>query len=113
MDAWNWLVEHPNFVMMVAGPVVSLTAILFIFLPVLIASTPHARSQTPPVSAIPIMPGQHFRFVGYAFSGDAWRSGGIYQRTILFLFRTAFLLGGAVLMLLFAVMVTAQIRVVS
>ncbi|MFZ4605763.1 MAG: hypothetical protein ACOYM5_05855 [Caulobacter sp.] len=113
MNIWDWLVEHPDLVLRVAGPVASLSAILFFLLPVLIASTPHARSQTTQVPAIQITPGQHFRFVGYAFGSDAWRSGGFYQRSILLLYRTTYVLGGAVLMLLFAVMVTAQIRAVS
>lgn len=113
MDAWNWLVEHSDLVLRIAGPVVSLSAILFFLLPILIASTPHAKAQATQVPAIQILPGQHYRFVGYAFSGDAWRSGGFYQRSILLFYRTTYILGGAVLALLFAVMVTAQIRAVS
>lgn len=113
MDVWNWLVEHEDYVWTVAGPVVFPAAMLFIFLPLLIAQTPHARLQATPVPAFPLTPGQHFRFMGYAFSKDAWLSGGFYQRTLLLLFRTAFLLGGFAVILMFAVSVTAQMRAVS
>ncbi|MDO8298038.1 MAG: hypothetical protein Q7T19_16570 [Caulobacter sp.] len=113
MDAWNWLIERSDYVFMVAGPVVFPAAMLLIFLPLLIAQTPHARSLATPVPAFPLTPGQHFRFMGYAFSNEAWLSGGFYQRTLLLLFRTAYLLGGFAIFLLFTVSVSAQMRAVS
>lgn len=108
MDIWHWLITHEDRVWEVLGPVVFPAALLIIFLPALIARTPHARSQTKPVPAFPMTPGQHFRFWGYAFSDAAWRSGGAYQRVLLLLFRIALLVGNFSVILIFAVSVAAQ-----
>lgn len=110
MDVWHWLLGHSDDLIMWLGPVVFPMAILIMVLPSLIAQTPHARSQRPPIPAFPLMPGQHFRLLAYAFGQDAWRNGSFYQQGLLLLFRAATLVGYGAIALLFVVTVAAQIQ---
>ena len=89
MDIWlqvaNWVVTHiPIF-----GPAIFASGILTFLLPPLIAQTPHAKAQMPRVPSIPTWPGAHFRLWGYAFGREAYVSGGLYARLLLWLFRAA------------------------
>ncbi|MES2343982.1 MAG: hypothetical protein V4597_20120 [Pseudomonadota bacterium] len=110
MDIWPWLISHLHDMVAVLGPFVFTAALLTLGLPVLIARTPHAKSQTTPVPAFPLFPWQHFRFWGYVFSHEAWEQGGRYQRALLLLFRTALLVGVCSVTLVFAVSVAAQLQ---
>lgn len=103
MDIWipiaTWVEAH----LQILGPPISVSAWLAIALPLLIAQTPHARAQTPPVSGFPIWPGSHFRLLGYAFSREAYEAGGWYARTLLRLYRAALIVAGLGVILMFAV----------
>jgi hypothetical protein len=108
MDLWCWLLAHSQDLMMWVGPVVFPMILLTLFLPSLIARSPHARSQIPPIPGIPLMPSQHFRLHAYAFSRDAWRSGDFYQRGVLLVFRIATVLAHGTVISLFVLMVAAE-----
>lgn len=106
MEIWipiaTWIVAHIQYF----GPPVFVSAWLTIILPLLIAQTPHARAQTPTVPGFPVWPGAHIRLIGYAFSQAAFDAGNWYSRTLLRLFRAAWLVGGVGVILLFAAFVS-------
>lgn len=110
MDLWHWLLAHSYDLMVWVGPVVLPMILMTLFLPSLIARSPHARSQTPPIPDMPLAPSQHFRLHGYAFSRDAWRSGDLYQRGILLMFRISTVLAHGTLLFLFVLMVAAEFQ---
>jgi len=89
MDPWlkfcHLVVDHED-----ALGVPLLVAVIFtLILPALIAETKHARAQPEKVPAFPWNPGQHLRLYAYIFDGDAWRAGGLYERSLILLLRTA------------------------
>lgn len=106
MEIWipiaTWIVAHIQYF----GLPVFVAGWLTILLPLLIAQTPHARAQTPPVPRFPTWPSAHIRLWGYAFSRAAFDAGNGYSRTLLWLFRAAWLVGGAGVILLFAAFVS-------
>jgi hypothetical protein len=110
MDLWHWLVAHSYELLEWVGPLVFPMILLTLFLPSLIARSPHARSQIPPIPDIPLMPSQHFRLHAYAFSRDAWQSGSVYQRGVLLIFRIATVLAHGAVIFLFVLMVTAEFQ---
>lgn len=105
-DIWMIFARWVEANIFVIGPMISVPVWLAILLPLLIAQTPNAKVQDPPIRGLPIWPGAHFQLLEYAFSREAWQAGGRYERALFWLYRRALIIGSVGIILLFAVFVS-------
>lgn len=105
-DIWMTFAGWVETNLSLVGPMISVPVWLAILLPLLIANTPNAKAQDPPIRGLPMWPGAHFQLLEYAFSREAWQAGGSYERVLLWLYRRVLIVGGVGIILLFAVFVS-------
>ena len=105
-DIWMIFAGWVEANIVVIGPMISVPVWLAILLPLLIAQTPNAKVQDPPIRGLPMWPSAHFQLLEYAFSRAAWQAGGRYERVLLWLYCRALIVGSICIILLFAVFVS-------